>query len=93
MRDHHGRESQRVRFARRHQQPAKLGTVSSCRDRLTGGVFAAVYSGENEVCTLYATRDANHADVFDFLERFYNPIRRHSTPGYLSPMDFEKAVA
>ncbi|WP_426288173.1 IS3 family transposase, partial [Sphingomonas sp. PSPC2-2] len=23
-------------------------------------------------------------------ERFYNPTRRHSTLGYLSPMDFEK---
>ena len=30
------------------------------------------------------------ADVFDYIERFYNPTRRHSTLGYLSPMDFEK---
>jgi putative transposase len=29
------------------------------------------------------------ADVFDDIERFYNPRRRHSTIGYLSPMDFE----
>jgi putative transposase len=41
----------------------------------------------------YATRDAARADVFDFLERFYNPIRRHSTLGYVSPIDFERAVA
>ena len=40
-----------------------------------------------------ATRDAARADVFDFVERFYNPIRRHSTLGYLSPMQFEHAVA
>jgi len=38
----------------------------------------------------YATRDAARADVFDYIERFYNPIRRHSTLGYLSPMDFEQ---
>ena len=38
----------------------------------------------------YATRDAARADVFDFLEHFYNPIRRHSTLGYVSPMAFEK---
>ena len=30
------------------------------------------------------------ADVFDYIERFYNPTRRHSTLGYISPMDFEK---
>jgi putative transposase len=29
------------------------------------------------------------ADVFDDIERFYNPKRRHSTLGYLSPMEFE----
>jgi len=28
--------------------------------------------------------------VFDYIERFYNPTRRHSTLGYLSPIDFEK---
>ncbi len=41
----------------------------------------------------YATRDAARADVFDFIERFYNPIRRHSTLGYISPIEFEQAVA
>ena len=29
----------------------------------------------------YATRDAARADVFDYIERFYNPVRRHSTLG------------
>ena len=28
--------------------------------------------------------------VFDFIEGFYNPRRRHSSIGYLSPMDFEQ---
>jgi putative transposase len=30
------------------------------------------------------------ADVFDYIERFYNPKRRHSTIGYMSPMEFER---
>ena len=29
------------------------------------------------------TRDEARADVFDCIERFYNPRRRHSKPGYL----------
>src|SRR5258708_21007269 len=37
----------------------------------------------------YRTRDEARADVFDYIERFYNPKRRHSTIGYLSPMEFE----
>ena len=32
------------------------------------------------------------ADVFDYIERFYNPKRRHSTIGYMSPMEFERQV-
>lgn len=38
---------------------------------------------------IYRTRDQAKADVFDYIERFYNPNRRHSTLGYLSPIDFE----
>ena len=38
----------------------------------------------------YRTRDNARADVFDYIERFYNPRRRHSTLGYLSPAEFEE---
>ena len=41
---------------------------------------------------VYRTRDAARADVFDYIGRFYNTIRRHSTNGYLSPVEFEKKV-
>ena len=34
---------------------------------------------------IYRTRDQARADVFDYIERFYNPRRRRSTIGYLSP--------
>jgi putative transposase len=37
----------------------------------------------------YRTRDEARADVFDYIECFYNPKRRHSTIGYVSPMEFE----
>ena len=36
-------------------------------------------------------REQARADVFDYIERFYNPMRRHSTLGYVSPVQFEKA--
>jgi putative transposase len=40
---------------------------------------------------VYRTRTQARADVFDYIERFYNPVRRHSTLGYVSPLEFEKA--
>lgn len=40
---------------------------------------------------VYRSRDEVRADVFDYIERFYNPTRRHSTIGYVSPVQFEQA--
>ena len=40
----------------------------------------------------YRTREEAKADVFDYIERFYNPRRRHSTIGYLSPVAFEEQM-
>ena len=42
---------------------------------------------------VYRTRDHARPDVFDYVERFYNPSRRHSTIGYVSPMEFERIAA
>lgn len=39
---------------------------------------------------VYRTRAQAKADVFDYVECFYNPTRRHSTLGYISPIDFER---
>jgi putative transposase len=40
----------------------------------------------------YQTRDQARADIFDYIERFYNPKRRHSTLGQVSPIEFEKRL-
>ena len=42
---------------------------------------------------VYRTRDQARADVFEYVERFYNPSRRHSTIGYVSPVEFERIAA
>jgi putative transposase len=41
---------------------------------------------------IYRTRNEAKADVFDYIERFYNTIRRHSTIGYVSPVEFERKL-
>jgi transposase InsO family protein len=38
----------------------------------------------------FPTRQDARTAVFDFIETFYNPIRLHSTLGYLSPVEYEK---
>src|SRR5690554_2892283 len=53
--------------------------------------FFSSLKTERTARKVYRTRDQARADVFDYIERFYNPRRRHSTLGYLSPVQFEEA--
>ena len=47
--------------------------------------FFSSLKTERTARKLYRTRDEARADVFDYIERFYNPKRRHSKIGYLIP--------
>lgn len=42
---------------------------------------------------LLPSREAVRTAVFDYIECFYNPSRRHSSIGYMSPADYEMATA
>jgi putative transposase len=52
--------------------------------------FFSSLKTERTAAKLYRTRVQAKADVFDYIECFYNPRRRHSTLDYLSPMEFER---
>ncbi len=41
----------------------------------------------------YPSREAARSDVFDYIEMFYNPVRRHGSAGDLSPVEFERRYA
>jgi putative transposase len=55
--------------------------------------FFSSLKTERTARKVYRSRNQAKADVFDYIERFYNPRRRHSTIGYLSPMEFERNKA
>jgi putative transposase len=55
--------------------------------------FFSLLKSERIVCKVYRTRNQAQADRRDFIERFYNPRRCHSTIGYFSPMEFERNEA
>ncbi|WP_233577677.1 IS3 family transposase [Paracoccus yeei] len=51
--------------------------------------FFSTLKTERTASKVYRTRNEARTDVFDYIERFYNPRRRHSKLGYISPMEFE----
>jgi putative transposase len=42
---------------------------------------------------IYPTRQDARADIFDYIEMFYNTKRRHGYNNKLSPVDYEKQYA
>ena len=54
--------------------------------------FFSSLKTERTAGKVYRSRDTARADVFDYIERFYNPRRRHSTLGYVSPVAFEERM-
>ena len=53
--------------------------------------FFSSLKTERTARKVYRTQEQARADVFDYIERFYNPTRRHLTLRYVSPIEFEKA--
>jgi transposase InsO family protein len=39
---------------------------------------------------MFSTRDQARAEIFEYLEVFDNRVRLHSSPGFLSPGEFER---
>jgi putative transposase len=80
------------RELRRHGALASMGSVADCFDNaLAESVFATIECElfDQQPGGRFTTRREAKLAVFDYLETFYNPRRRHSALGQISPADFE----
>jgi putative transposase len=68
---------------------ASMGSVGDCYDNAMCESFFATLECELLDQTDFADRDEARSQIFDFIEGWYNPHRRHSALGYLSPCAFE----
>jgi putative transposase len=53
-------------------------------------VFFNLLKSERIRSKTYATREEARQDVFNYIELFYNPKRKHGKNGLLSPIDYEQ---
>ena len=72
-----------------HGVTCSMSRAGNVWDNAAMESFFSSLKTERTAAKTYRTRDQARADVFDYIERFYNPKRRHSTLGYLRPMEFE----
>ena len=66
-----------------------MSRSGNCWDNAAMESFFSSLKTERIGKKVYRSRTQARAEVFDYIECFYNPTRRHSTLGYLSPIDFE----
>jgi len=76
-----------------HGVDCSMSRSGNCWDNAAMESFFSSLKTERVSRRTYRTRDDAKADVFDYIERFYNPKRHHSTIGYLSPIAFEEKMA
>ncbi len=67
-----------------------MGSVGDCYDNAMCESFFATLECELLERRRFQTQVEARMAVFEFLEGWYNPHRRHSALGYLSPMEFER---
>jgi len=67
-----------------------MSRVAQCWDNAPVESFFASLKRELVHDERYTSRDQAKASVFEYIEAFYNRVRRHSSLGFLSPEDFER---
>jgi putative transposase len=69
-----------------------MGSKGCCFDNAVAESFFATLKKELVHRRSWPTRRELTGEVFEYVEAFYNPVRRHSTLGMLSPADYETST-
>lgn len=76
-------------FLAQHNLEPSMSRRGNCHDNAVAESFFQLLKRERVRRRTYLTRDAARQDVFEYIEMFYNPKRKHTNNGMLSPVDFE----
>ena len=77
-------------FLKTHHLEASRSRRGNCYDNAVAESFFHLLKSERIRRKTYATREDARQDVFDYIELFYNPKRKHGKNGMLSPVDYER---
>jgi len=79
-----------ISFLKQHNLEHSMSRRGNCHDNAVAENFFSLLKRERIRRRTYRTREEARSDVFDYIEMFYNPKRKHANNGLLSPVEFEK---
>jgi len=79
------------RFCKSNNLEPSMSRRANCWDNAVAESFFSSLKKERVKKRVYKTRELARADIFDYIEVFYNRKRRHSHLGGISPEQFEQA--
>jgi transposase InsO family protein len=74
-----------------HGIVCSMSRRANCWDNAPMESFFASLKKELTHGEVFATRAEARASIFEYIEVFYNRVRRHSSLGYKSPIEYERA--
>lgn len=77
-------------FLKHHDLEHSMSRRGNCHDNAVAESFFNLLKRERIRRRTYRSREEARRDVFDYIEMFYNPKRKHTRNGMLSPVDFER---
>ena len=77
-------------FLKAHNLKCSMSRRGNCHDNAVAESFFQLLKRERIKRRIYANRDLARQDIFDYIEKFYNPVRKHGNNGMLSPVEYEK---
>ena len=77
-------------FLKAHNLESSMSRRGNCHDNAVAESFFQLLKRERIKRRIYSTRETARQDIFDYIEMFYNPVRKHGYNGNVSPVEFER---
>ena len=77
-------------FMKANNLKPSMSRRGNCHDNAVAESFFATFKKRVTKKKIYITREDAKREIFNFIEMFYNPVKRHSHTGGMSPVKFEE---
>lgn len=77
-------------FLKENNLEPSMSRRGNCHDNAVAESFFATFKKRVTQRKIYSTREEAKTEIFNFIEMFYNPVKRHSHTGGVSPAKFEE---